>query len=255
MILRPSPAPHAGAGPAPVWELIESTQRCGGKLELVPQASHAVLAGVLAQNLCDRAAPVLDHASADVIQGIALHDIGWTGLDYEILLGRRPAVSFLDETPAHFVRAWTDSINAAQGGSPIAGLIVSRHFSRLAEFRQAEQKDTAEDARHIAGFLAAESRRQEQLFADVPRGVEEVEGLVDVLQFCDVVSLYLCCGDDRPARLPELCGRRYEVERRGSEYRFIPELLAAQVDASFPVHSLNGSSGAPARRDILLSLR
>ena len=254
MILRPSSARHPDAGAAPVWDLIESTQRCGGKLELVPQASHAVLAGVLAQNLAERAAPVLENAS-DVIQGIALHDIGWTGLDYEILLGRRPAISFLDETPAHFVRAWTDSINAAQGGSAIAGLIVSRHFARLAEFRQAEQKDTAEDARHIAGFLAAEARRQEQLFAEVPRGVEEVEGLVDVLQFCDVVSLYLCCGDDRPARLPELCGRRYEVERRGAEYRFIPELLAEQVDASFPVHSLNGSGGAAARRDVSLSLR
>jgi hypothetical protein len=252
VILRPSSAPHAGAGPAPVWERIEATQRSGGKLELVPQASHAVLAGVLAQNLAERAAPALDDA---VIQGIALHDIGWTALDYEILLGQRPAISFLDETPAHFVCAWTDSINAAQGGSPIAGLIVSRHFSRLAEFRQAEQKDTGEDARQIADFLAAEAKRQEQLFGDVSRSVEEVEALVDVLQFCDVVSLYLCCGDDRPARLPELCGRRYQVDRRGQEYRFTPELLADQVDASFPVHSLDGSGGAAARRDVQLSLR
>jgi hypothetical protein len=235
-----------------VWELIESTQRCGGQLELVPQASHAVLAGVLAQNLAARAAPVLGDAS-DVIQGIALHDIGWTGLDYEILLGQRPAISFLDETPAHFVRAWTDSINAAQGGSPIAGLIVSRHFARLAEFRQAEQKDTPAGAAQIAGFLAAEASRQETLATEVPHSVGQVEALVDVLQFCDVVSLYLCCGDDRPARLPELCGRHYDVERRGAEYRFVPELLADQVDASFPVHSLNG--GGPARHDVQLSLR
>jgi hypothetical protein len=252
VILRPSPAVARDSAPVPVWESIAATQRAPGEAELVPQASHAVLAGVLAQNFSPAAVPGLDDA---VIQGIALHDIGWTLLDYEILLGRRPPITFLDETPERFVRAWTASIDAAADAAPVAGLLVSRHFSRLAEFRQAEQRDTPEGVETIRGFLASESRRQDALAAKQSRSVEQVEALVDVLQFCDVVSLFLCCGAQRAATLPELNGRRYEVRLQAGAYVFTPTLLAEPVEGSFPVHRVHPGQPAAERRDVPLLLR
>jgi hypothetical protein len=251
VILRPQPAGARDPSPAPVWELIEQTQRAPSEVELVPQASHAVLAGVLAQNFSPDAVPPLDDAA---IQGIALHDIGWTLLDYEILLGKRPPLSFLDETPNHFVRAWTASIDAATDSAPVAGLLVSRHFSRLAEFRQAEQRDTPDAAKTMAAFLAAESKRQEDLSAKTARSVDEIEALVDVLQFCDVVSLFLCCGAARAAFLPELHGRRYAVARQDGAYVFTPTLLAQPVEGWFPAHRLVIGQPFAERRDISFRL-
>lgn len=266
MILRPPDATRKGArhaSPVPVWDVIAETQHAqhATGAELVPQASHAVLAGVLAQGFSPGVAPQLD-AAADVIQAIALHDIGWTALDYEILMGKRPPSSFLDETPERFVRAWTASIEAARDAAALAGLMVSRHFSRLGEYRQAQQADDDADAALIADFLARECKRQELLFGDVSKTVAEVEALVDVLQFADVVSLYLCSGSERAVELPELNGVRYQVERQGEGYVFSPALLAQPVEAAFPVHRrADGSDGPDAsgqktvRSDVHLRLR
>jgi hypothetical protein len=264
VILRP--AAHAReTAPAPVWDVISESQNKNNLSDvgLVPQASHAVLAGVLAQNFAPGIAPQLEGADAGVIQGIALHDIGWTSPDYEILLGQREPVSFLDEAPPRFLRAWQSSIEAAAGAAAIAGLIVSRHFSRLGEYRQAQQADAPEDAAALADFLARECKRQEVLFGDVPRSVAEVEALVDALQFADVLSLYLCSGVERPAELPELNGVRYKVRYTvghridatgAGEYTFAPALLAGPVDATFPVHRVTAGR-ATERSDVALSLR
>jgi uncharacterized protein DUF3891 len=259
VILRPAAASARDNAAAPVWDVISATQHKNNNgAGLVPQASHAVLAGVLAENFAPGVAPQLEDADAGagvgVIQGIALHDIGWTSFDYEILLGQREAVSFLDETPRRFVRACQASIDAAQGAAAIAGLIVSRHFSRLGEYRQAQQTDGPEDAATIADFLARECKRQEVLFGDVPRTVAEVEALVDALQFADVLSLYLCSGAQRAAELPELNGVRYTVEGRGGgAYAFAPVLLRGPVDATFPVHRVMAGRAAE-RSDVTLSL-
>jgi hypothetical protein len=260
VILRPVARARDSAA-APVWDVISESQHKsnGDATGLVPQASHAVLAGVLAQNFAPGVAPQLEGADAGVIQGIALHDIGWTSPDYEILLGQRGPVSFLDEPPQRFLRAWQSSIDAAAGAAAIAGLIVSRHFSRLGEYRQAQQADGPEDAAALADFLARECKRQELLFGDVPRSVAEVEALVDALQFADVLSLYLCSGAERAAELPELNGIRYNVRHRmeatgSGEYTFTPALLASPLDATFPVHRVIAGR-ATERSDVALSLR
>ena len=227
MILRPLAPPPPGDHPLSAWQAVEATQKDpGAECWLIAQPDHASLAGDLAAHLAPQHFPGLDQA---VRQAIALHDEGWGPLDAAAFAAPRRPASFIDETPPTFIEAWTASIDRSQQVAPIGGVIVSQHFCRLADFRLNSRKDTPDDTRLLLGFLTAEDRRRRSL---LPACSGRDPGfLTDVLQFCDVLSLYLCCGAEDSVTFPQrFTGREVRLERlrtrdQAAICRFSPAIL------------------------------
>jgi uncharacterized protein DUF3891 len=66
-----------------------------------------------------------------------------------------------------------------------------------------------------------------------------VEHLVDLLQFCDLLSLYLCCGSRASVQFPQAVGSRSVVLRRDGELCLLdPSPFRKEI-----------SLGVPARRE------
>jgi len=186
----------------PVWDAIQPTQKTkAAEYWLITQPDHAALSGAIANAL---GPPLLPRLSAEVVEGIARHDDGWGPFDAHIgVINGRP-FSFLDFLPQDFLCAWRKSIESAAKVAPIAGAMVSGHFSRLGKNRLESRIDSAEDRQLLVDFLDNEQARQRRLLGGHSR--EEFEFLTDILQFCDVLSLYLCCGATQDVEFPHKFG-------------------------------------------------
>jgi hypothetical protein len=246
MVLHPIASPnlndHRDAQPVLIsaWEAVERTQRQNSEeWWLIAQPDHAELAGDLAALLDTPSIPELDEP---IVRAISLHDSGWarfdggergTGRDLEITL-RDPQVdatgkplSFLEMTPEEFITAWHDSIQRASEVSQIGEFMVSEHFCRLARTRLESGKDEASDRQRVNDFLAHEAKRQSELQSNELRLEQQLPLLTDVLQFCDLLSLYLCCGTDEPVEFPQKFGGNSAVVRRKDGiYQLTPKLFA-----------------------------
>ena len=213
MILRPIPAPaaeaDAGASFVSAWEAIACTQRPPlHKCWMVTQPDHAILAGDLAVAMI---APWLPQLPSDVLRAIAVHDFGWAEPDRQALAytaqspgdpAARPR-SFLQAAAEEFISAWTASIERAEQISPLSGILVSRHFTRLGQTRAQAGASSADDERRLWRFLTDEAQRRRLLEPRQSSTAAQICVLVDVLQLCDLLSLYLCCGARRPVQFPQ----------------------------------------------------
>src|SRR5215472_1329448 len=237
MILRPlhSAAP-ANDRWLPAWQVVERLLR--QKYEscwMITQPSHAVLAGGLAARL---QAPRLPRLDADLLRAIALHDAGWGIPDAQAITRSRapkpqPPRSFLETGIEEFLDAWTQSIQVAQSAGAAGAYIVSRHFQRLAEHRMGAAADSDRDRKKLETFVAHESQRQKRLAAKQDRSAEELELLTDVLQFCDLLSLYICCGARQSVEFPECCGARARLTVEEGRYKLDPPLIEPSLESSF----------------------
>jgi hypothetical protein len=226
MILNPiHAAEEQSRAPLPVWQTVERKQKqAAHEWLLVAQPDHAALAGDLAARI---SSPFLPERDDEIIQGITLHDEGWAALDREPLMDAagRPK-SFLDFLPSAFVIAWRESIERAEKVAPIAGLIVSGHFCRLGQNRMKAAIDTPSDTQILREFLIREGERQRRLESMQGRSAEQIRALVDLLQFCDVLSLYLCCGSRASVDFPqEFAGQSISLLRRGEMCVFTPPMF------------------------------
>lgn len=253
MILHPfSSAPQVSCDPMPAWNAVAATQQQSASAWwLIAQPDHAALAGELAAHF---AAPDFPAMDSDVVQAIALHDAGWAKYDGggEAGGGSKGAppqgqrdssgrpLSFLQAPVNIFVEAWTASIYRAQEkAGVIGGLMVSGHFRRLAEYRQESVEDTPGDSALLHQFLANEAQQDEVRFRRQSRSRPEVERLVGLLQFCDLLSLYLCCGSRASIQFPQkIASRPMILRRKGELCRLDPSPFREEV-----------SLGVPARRD------
>jgi hypothetical protein len=240
MILYPLNSSHADnaaggrAGPAhtgilSAWEAVFQTQtQPATEWWLVAQPDHAALAGDLAARISSPDFPSLD---VDVLLAITLHDEGWAQFDGgEIprLNGKGQPKSFLETAVPEFLRAWRDSIERAEQVAPIGGILVSEHFSRLANGYLQSDKSSPEDRQVFRDFLQTEAERQKQLSRKQSRSSEEINLLVDLLQFCDLVSLYLCCGSQASIEFPQTFnGKTIRLLREGESCRTDPPLFGA----------------------------
>ena len=196
------------------WQAVEKTQKCDSReWWLIAQPDHAALAGDLAGLLNY---PLFPQLSTEVLRAISAHDAGWAQFDSRSDTGRRP-VSFLEIRPAEFLIAWTVSIDAAASIGAVGGLIVSGHFQRLARTRLELNRDRAEDIQRVQNFLLHESRREKTLMQRAGVSSQQVSELTDVLQFCDLVSLYLCCGSRDPVVFPQRFGETTISASRDSD--------------------------------------
>lgn len=216
---------HPHHPPVPAWDAVLRTQRqAASDWWLVAQPDHAALAGDLAARIRSPQFPRLD---VEVVQAISLHDEGWAPFDRAPSLnGRGRPLSFFEMPLKDFLRAWWDSIERAQQESPVGGILVSEHFCRLGRWRLQSVEDTPENGAAVRDFLERETERQQQLSGRQNRGREEILVLVDVLQFCDLFSLYLCCGARDAVEFPQkFNGHTVRVYRDGELCRTEPPLF------------------------------
>jgi len=220
MILRPhNLLRHENSRTISAWDAVARSQRAlAGSYLLVRQPDHARLAGELARHVHITGRPEI---TDDIIQGISLHDEGWLAFDSGTeKLQATPArysgdvplssdgkpLSFLDIKAGDFLHAWRGSIDAAEAITPMAGLIVSGHFYRLGKFGISNGHYSGPDAALIQQFLHEEECRRERLSQLGSRSADEIEYWTDLLQFCDLLSLYLCCGSEEPVQFPQPIG-------------------------------------------------
>lgn len=237
MILRPlEPAAPTSDTFIPAWPVVEGLQK--QKYEgcwMVTQPSHAALSGEIAAKLIGAKVPKLDD---ELVRSIALHDAGWGIADAKAVTRSRSArgigpKSFLDTEVAEFLEAWTQSIQVAQTVGAAGGFIVSRHFQRLAEHRMANADDNDRDRRKLEQFTEHEQVRQKKLAAKQRRSAEELESLTGLLQFCDLLSLYICCGAPQNVEFPEHFDAKMRLSVEEREYKLEPQLIEPGAEFSF----------------------
>lgn len=213
---------------------------------LVAQPDHAALAGDLASRMSSPDCPQLDD---DVLRAITLHDEGWAqfdGGDVPKLNGQGRPLSFLEVAMPEFLRAWRDSIERAEQVAPIGGILVSEHFSRLAHSYLQSGRGSPDDDQIIHQFLRVETERRRQLSRKQSLSSAEIGVLVDLLQFCDLLSLYLCCGSRDSIEFPlRFNGRIIRLHREGESCRMDPQLFGQ--GASLAVRARKWPSAPPLR--------
>jgi Protein of unknown function (DUF3891) len=200
----------------PIWKAIEEAQSVNTTdYWLITQPAHAALAGELAASLRgDLFGPI----DATVSRSIALHDSGWSMDDAEQIqkLRSNPKLrpnGFLDASTDQALHAWTGSIETVEKFAPIGGYLVSRHFESLS------RRDKQEARAKIEHFQEREAKRQERLRTKIKQDPAALELLVNALQFCDVLSLYLCCGSNRTVEIDD---HRITISRNGGDYKLEP---------------------------------
>jgi uncharacterized protein DUF3891 len=216
MVIFPIVDESSTPEPISAWQEVQARQMARAPSYWVAtQPSHAVLAGDLASALRDDLFGPID---STVSRSIALHDSGWSLEDAAQIqeLRANPKAqprSFLQASTDEFLRAWVSSIDTAEKFAPLGGYIVSRHFERLS------QRSDANDKSKLQGFRQREKARQARLRSDLQAEEAALEKLVDALQFCDLLSLYLCSGSKRSVKFeaPEMV-----LRRSGDEHRLDP---------------------------------
>lgn len=196
-------APVNSTAVVPAWESVDKEQkRLTGAKEcwMIPQPAHSALAGEMAAQLDPQVFPNL---SVEVVRAIAMHDAGWGRPDAEAIQDSRgkgvsrPALSFLTTPPDVILRAWVESIAATEKLSAIGGYMVSRHFQEIGKMQGPSVKDaTARSA--LERFVTSEEGRQKSLLRKITLKQRELDRVVEALQFCDLLSLYVCANPPEP---------------------------------------------------------
>ncbi len=206
MVLRPilDSAPPLNADFVPAWTAIERQQTAKAESWwLISQPDHATLSGEIAAHFSRDFFPLVD---AQIVSAIGMHDSGWNLFEHDartsppVHADGRP-VAFFEIEPGLFLRAWTASIDRVQEDSAMGAYMVSQHFAWLGKYRLARVNDTPDIREMLSDFLRQEEARRRELLG--PKGNRATwDGLLPVLQFCDLLSLYLCSGSRQPVEFP-----------------------------------------------------
>lgn len=182
--------------------------RCDGHLRLVEQTEHARLAGDAAARWGNErfAAPA---PRESVVRAATMHDEGWRDADAEPLFGadaRRPR-HFTEVTGEEHVPLYRRGVEAVLAADSYAGLLVSMHWTGLYRSRWGLGLGRVEPAGSALQDEAVE--HEERRWIEVKRELTRATSRTDLelslwhnyelLQAWDLLSLYACLGDLRPA--------------------------------------------------------
>jgi hypothetical protein len=240
MVIGWLPGEEKIAEPTSAWARVEATQREARRpCLLVPQPAHAVLAGELAAGLLDTS---FGELPPEILRAIQMHDTGWAASDAQQIqrlrsgpeMAKAEPVSFVAIAPGEMMEAWTASIESIEGWSKPGAIIVSRHFSLLAQH----------DQPHHQRFLRAEKLRQQRLESSATATPEDIERWTAALGFCDLVSLYLVSGLSREVEFPlahpaspqAQMAPQVSMQMEGRRLRFTPQTVRAGCTLS--IHAL-----------------
>ena len=217
---------HASAPAASAWAEVEAAQRqVQLPCLLVPQPAHAVLAGEVAAGLT-----CFGELPAEIKRAIQMHDTGWAASDAQQIQRLRSGgphvpeaapISFIAVGPGEAEEAWTASINTVEAFSRVGAIIVSRHFSLLAQ----------NDLSHHRRFVQAEKLRQRKL--EGAAKADDLDRWTAALGFCDLVSLFLLSVPGRDAEFPLAhpsspqagTAPRVKMQCDHGNIRFTPEIV------------------------------
>jgi hypothetical protein len=155
----------------------------GDRVLGITQPAHSALTGLLAAAWV----PVEGLPWGDLLTAAAIHDLGWTAWE------RAPEINPSTELPYAFYEMpddayreiWSRGTDDAETFGRLPGLLVSRHFTRLAGRREA-----------MASLVARERTRQERLTGELGLGAGLLDACSDLLARWDGLSLQLCGGRD-----------------------------------------------------------
>jgi hypothetical protein len=232
LIFRSQLAAQPSNGPVrPAFEAIAETQQKAATTDwYVTQPDHSRISGGLAAAFDPRKIPNVSEA---IVRAIAMHDVGWMPYEGDLRSPLTPKeiapgapLSFAIAEPELFLRAWQGSIQAAQSTGPLGGLLVSAHFARLTHPYLNRGAGTPEQRAQVEQFLHREASRVDRLLPQAGLPLKEIEALIDVLQFCDLASLYLCANPAAPVELPQLLnGSHVQLSFESGSFRMRPNLL------------------------------
>ena len=101
---------------------------------------------------------------------------------------------------------------------------MSRHFYRLAQNMLASCN--RQDREKLESFLSNEERRQKKLTLLQPLGHQDLELLTDLLQFCDLLSLYICSGAQENVIFPEYFSTQLRIINRPDGLELDPQWIS-----------------------------
>jgi hypothetical protein len=242
------PGPAAEIEPA--WSIVARSQAIESKQYLlIAQPDHARLSGELAALFEASFLPEIDDS---ICKAIAVHDDGWARFPFERdLRGDPPRTNtgrpqhFMQVTVQEALAAWTGSIKSAGEISRLAEYMVSAHFSRIGRTHIQTELDTPEDTRHLQGFVHGEEEWQSKHESEIGLPREQILEYVDLLQFCDLLSLYLCCGSTQPAEFPQnFRGQGVQIHYKEGVYYTSPSIFGDTVQRFYlPVRVYPSAAG------------
>jgi hypothetical protein len=254
MILRPLLADVAKSSlePEPAWAVVSRSQSVdAAQYLLIGQPDHARLSGELATLF---RAPFLPQVTQTVARAIAAHDNGWAKrFEFERDLHGDPPRSEETGRPQHFMAvevedslaAWEGSIKSAGDDSRLGEYMVSAHFARIGSARIQMEMDTPEDLRKLETFVTAEEDWQAKHEAEIGLPKDQLLEYVDLLQFCDLLSLYLCIGSTQAVEFPQqFRGEKITVRYDDGVYYTSPGLFGETPQRFYlPVRIYPSASG------------
>jgi hypothetical protein len=155
---------------------------------LINQHDHARVAGQMAAHWRPEyfAGP---ERWAEVVLAVAEHDCGWIGLDQNggwDATSQRP-YSFLDFPLEPKLAHYTQGIDEVAQTNAYAALLCSLHYTTFPDLQTTPQGQA---------FRQREQQRQQQIKAALqlatPRQEQELHFHLQLLKFCDGLSIYLC---------------------------------------------------------------
>lgn len=195
MILRPLPhssesAPHAPDIPPAAKVFMELQRHAKPPCAIIFQAEHSTLAGDLAEALWES---TFGGLPSEVIQAIEQHDSGWNASDQAQLqsIGQINPRPFPCLSAEETLPSWRESLAHARTVSALVDVLVSRHFCLLG----------AGDPAH-ANFVREENERRSRIEPELLYPAADLNRWTAALGFCDLLSLYLCCGSERSVEFP-----------------------------------------------------
>ncbi len=191
---------------------------------LIAQIDHAHVAGQVAAVWADLP---FDRAAADeLIEGVFHHDDGWADWDAhpDIDPAKRRPRQFTEMPLDESLAIWRKSIDVAERIGPLAAYAVSGHFSGLIRHTNRWQKTPGSEDAAAHAFLNEQDCRRAQwleawLSADTRHTAEQAQRAVEMLQFFDALSLWLCCAErSEPHRM---------TSPTGTPLTFTPHVITA----------------------------
>ncbi|MHC4441270.1 MAG: DUF3891 family protein [Planctomycetota bacterium] len=190
---------------------------------LISQNEHAAISAHIASHWGNDVFPAPKPRDA-VIEAIASHNAGWSLEDDSPILNADHAPASFYELPHQcYIRVWVASVSAASAkGGPMAGLVVSWHFTDLARRVSKENLDEAVRL-HLEDFVSAQRVRQTDYcktlclspsMADdppVPLTEKDLQALYNyyLLRVCDWISLQLCDDSIRDRSVEYACAPQW----------------------------------------------
>ncbi len=209
MLVRPVWAAASAArtfNPASAWDASQWLKGAGiTAWMLIRQPDHARLAGEFARRWGNERFPEPQPRDQAVL-GVSFHDEGWVELDAVPQRNRETGAprQFLELSAGEFLPIWERSIRRGYEHGPTAGWLVSWHFSELAKMRLATAGTPATDRAALETFVEWQEKLREQALAHIMlHGREQLMACGKLLQFCDLLSLYVCLGAAGPITLPQ----------------------------------------------------